>query len=194
MPRILTKLRIDEVSSVDHGAGEGVKIMLMKRDDNSSRHQAHQIEKGQAMTGFNVVKIAKSIVDDGEAPLTEHELTKMISDFAQHDRRSGETGAQAFARVFSADTDEGSLFRKAVAIAKTLPLMITEPVQVGGAAAQDVDDPTDALAHLQKLADEQRRRAPEFTKEQAFAKVYSDPNNAPLVAKERRQNRPRAGG
>jgi hypothetical protein len=31
MPRMLTKLRIDEVSSVDRGAGEGVKIMLMKR-------------------------------------------------------------------------------------------------------------------------------------------------------------------
>jgi hypothetical protein len=32
MPRRLTKLRIDEVSSVDKGAGEGVKIVLMKRD------------------------------------------------------------------------------------------------------------------------------------------------------------------
>jgi hypothetical protein len=33
MVRILTKLRVDEISSVDHGAGEGVKIMLMKRDN-----------------------------------------------------------------------------------------------------------------------------------------------------------------
>jgi hypothetical protein len=33
MPRILTKLRIDEVSAVDRGAGDGVKIVLMKRDD-----------------------------------------------------------------------------------------------------------------------------------------------------------------
>lgn len=32
MPRVLTNLRIDEVSSVDRGAGEGVKIMLMKRE------------------------------------------------------------------------------------------------------------------------------------------------------------------
>jgi hypothetical protein len=34
MPRILTKLKINEVSSVDRGAGEGVKIVLMKRDDS----------------------------------------------------------------------------------------------------------------------------------------------------------------
>ncbi len=31
MPRILSKLRIDEVSSVDRGAGLGVRVMLMKR-------------------------------------------------------------------------------------------------------------------------------------------------------------------
>jgi hypothetical protein len=32
MARILSKLRIDEISSVDRGAGEGVKVVLMKRD------------------------------------------------------------------------------------------------------------------------------------------------------------------
>jgi hypothetical protein len=33
MARILTKLKINEVSSVDKGAGEGVKVMLYKRDN-----------------------------------------------------------------------------------------------------------------------------------------------------------------
>jgi hypothetical protein len=32
MPRILTNLKIDEISAVDRGAGEGVRIMLTKRD------------------------------------------------------------------------------------------------------------------------------------------------------------------
>jgi hypothetical protein len=32
MPKRLTKLRITEVSAVDRGAGEGVKVMLLKRD------------------------------------------------------------------------------------------------------------------------------------------------------------------
>ena len=31
MPKVLTRLRIDEVSAVDRGAGDGVKIVLMKR-------------------------------------------------------------------------------------------------------------------------------------------------------------------
>jgi hypothetical protein len=34
MPKLLTKLRIDEISSVDRGAGEGCRIMLYKRDDD----------------------------------------------------------------------------------------------------------------------------------------------------------------
>jgi hypothetical protein len=33
MVKKLTKLRIDEISSVDHGAGEGCRVMLYKRDD-----------------------------------------------------------------------------------------------------------------------------------------------------------------
>ena len=33
MPKKLTKLRIDEISSVDRGANEGAQIILMKRDN-----------------------------------------------------------------------------------------------------------------------------------------------------------------
>ena len=49
MPRILTRLRIDEVSAVDKGAGEGVKIVLMKRRDrrdgsSKERWQRHERE------------------------------------------------------------------------------------------------------------------------------------------------------
>ena len=34
MPNKLTKLRIDEISSVDKGAGDGCKVILMKRDNS----------------------------------------------------------------------------------------------------------------------------------------------------------------
>src|SRR3984893_14106658 len=54
MARILTKLRIDEVSAVDRGAGEGVKVVIMKRDDTPrskphvERH-ARRLRKFQEM-------------------------------------------------------------------------------------------------------------------------------------------------
>jgi hypothetical protein len=39
-PRLLTNLRIDEISSVDAGAGEGVRVMLMKRDRDRAAPRA----------------------------------------------------------------------------------------------------------------------------------------------------------
>lgn len=36
MPRLLKDLQINDVSSVDRGAGRGVKVLLMKRDDESA--------------------------------------------------------------------------------------------------------------------------------------------------------------
>lgn len=36
MPRVLKDLHINEVSSVDRGAGRGVKVLLMKRDEGST--------------------------------------------------------------------------------------------------------------------------------------------------------------
>lgn len=36
MPTVLRNLKILEVSSVDRGAGEGVKIVLMKRDADTA--------------------------------------------------------------------------------------------------------------------------------------------------------------
>jgi hypothetical protein len=46
MPRLLTKLRVDEVSVVDHAAGEGTKIVLMKRDNSRQRHTPSPVATG----------------------------------------------------------------------------------------------------------------------------------------------------
>jgi hypothetical protein len=60
MPRILTKLRISEVSAVDKAAGEDCKIVLMKRDDDTPRSKPHverharRLRKFQEMS-FNAV-------------------------------------------------------------------------------------------------------------------------------------------
>src|SRR6516162_5832322 len=40
MARILRNLQIREISSVDKGAGEGVKVVLMKRHDPSHGHSS----------------------------------------------------------------------------------------------------------------------------------------------------------
>jgi hypothetical protein len=144
---------------------------------------------------YGAVQIAKHIIAAGNGPnghaLTEEEFTKIIKDYAMGERRSDESPDQAFARCFSASTPDGLAIRQAHAIVKNFPaVMVTEPTQVGGAAATAVDNPVDALSQLRNLAEEQRRRSPEMSIDQAFAYVYSDPANRDLAAKERQQNRP----
>jgi len=52
MPKVLSRLRVDEVSCVTKGAGEGTKIVLMKRDDSDKPPSIyHQIFAGVAKVG-----------------------------------------------------------------------------------------------------------------------------------------------
>lgn len=46
MPRLLKDLKITEVSSVDRGAGRGVKVVLMKRDDDSEEERVAAFVNG----------------------------------------------------------------------------------------------------------------------------------------------------
>jgi hypothetical protein len=118
------------------------------------------------------VKIAKGIAETGMSWLTEEELTEKIFAHAQLDRLPHESPHQAFARVFSASTPEALLFRKAVAVAKTVD--VRPP-------SSDDDDAAAAYAKLQRLAEQRRKREPGLSPEQAFAKVFSDPANRALA-------------
>jgi hypothetical protein len=68
-----------------------------------------------------------------------------------------------------------------------------EPRVTGGDAATRSADGSDgtAYAQLMALAEEQRRKAPFMTPEQAFAAVYTDTKNIELVNRERFESRRR---
>ena len=140
-----------------------------------------------------VVAFSKAVADCGRCDgVTEHEFTKAVGDYADANRLPGESSAKAFARVFSANDETGLTLRKAHAVIKNTTLMPIMPVSVGATEATDVNDPEDALAQLQALAERLRASMPQLSKAQAFSKVYTDPNNAALAAAERQQNRPTA--
>ena len=141
-----------------------------------------------------VVAFSKAVADSGrcDGAVTEQEFTAAVTDYAKARALPGETPDAAFARVFTANDDVGLTLRKACAIIKNTTLMPIMPVSVGGDAATNVNDPEDALAQLQALAERMRASSPALSKAQAFAKVFQDPANAALAAAERRQNRPSA--
>ena len=156
-------------------------------EDLSKQQKGHQpmdrATELRKMAGeYGVARIAKMIVMENDAHgLSEHELTKMADDEAQKTRQSGERPASAFARFYEAP--ENLELRKAFQIAKNTPapLMSIEPVQVGGQDALDVNDAKKAYDQLTALAEEQRRRSPELSSAQAFARVFEDPQYADLA-------------
>jgi hypothetical protein len=76
-PKILRRLRINEVSSVDRGAGEGVKIVLMKRDPSSSISRT-------AMT-FDEVMISKDAAEQAADRAQRHRTLMSSSSYYDGD-------------------------------------------------------------------------------------------------------------
>jgi hypothetical protein len=209
--RVLRNVRVDEISAVDKGAGEGVHIMMMKRASRNEAfakaiarlaasvksivaHKDKQMK--EKFKSLDVVKICKQISDDGDAySLSEHQLVEMIDEYARaHDT--------TFVRMFERTDEVGLALRKAITIAKqaqwsggtaTIGKAATlQPRVVGGVDARSVDSPRAALDQLNELVAQQRRANPTLSEAQAFEQVYTNPANRALAEQERKENRPRA--
>jgi hypothetical protein len=127
----------------------------------------------------------RAIVSKGHTTITESELVAAASKVAA-ERYPGLTEAQAFDKIFSDPGAEGQALRKAVAIAKSMPVT---PTMVGGPEAMfDANDNTEqseAYAQLVSMAEKMRAASPELklSAAQAFDRVFTDKRNASLAAK-----------
>jgi hypothetical protein len=121
---------------------------------------------------YGLARVCKMIVmENSSHGITEHELTELIDKEAQTTRKAGERPEAAFARFYSAP--ENVELRKAIQIAKSFPrLLDLEPTQVGGRDATGVNDASEAYDKLTAMADELRRRTPELSPSQAFARTF----------------------
>lgn len=210
----LTNLRVREISSVDRGAGEGVEVTLMKRDEGE---QPDPIAKGVAALHTSVSSIlADDELEDKQAAIDEtfaqynDYLEQLAFDglspspaekrghpdmpytqadlFEEMQKRAEDyrRDGETKEQAFAKymQTDEG---RRAYAVYRTLPNPAPEQHPVAKVVAPA---PSPSLERLNKLADELHNREPSLTPDQAFTKVYSDPRNRGLVAAERSENRP----
>ena len=103
--RQLKNLRIDEVSSVDRGAGEGVNIVLMKRHGTYYTPQPTDIiEKAAAMREDELIEFAKS------DKCTKVELSQLIDTMAESWRQRGESREVAYTKFITEDPVGRELF------------------------------------------------------------------------------------
>ena len=191
MVNILTQLRIDEIASVDKGAGEGVKIVLIKRDLNSiSKREDKPMNRTEELREIikangGMTDIAKGVIAEDGTSLTEHEYTELWEAEAG--------GKSAHAKEFAGPRTVKHVAYDIVhnvAMLKVLKakapggypnLMRTEPSVVGGKDATDVNDPAEAARQLAALVAEQRRLAPALKVSRLYEIVMADPANKKLV-------------
>ena len=75
MPRVLKDITINEVSSVDRGAGRGVRVMLMKRDDDSAAYWKRDFSQAER----DAAASSGAAMSDGSFPVkTEADLKNAI--------------------------------------------------------------------------------------------------------------------
>jgi hypothetical protein len=121
------------------------------------------------------VSLCKTIVDRGRSPCDEQELVALLSKHAAE--QFNMPGDRAFAKLYEAEES----VRRACAVAKSMPYVFADtPLMVGGAAAQNMNDPTAAIEQLRQIG---RNRWPSASEAQQFANAMTDPANAVLAAK-----------
>jgi hypothetical protein len=89
--RLLTRLRINEVSAVDRGAGEGVKIVLMKRDDEPPRSKPH-VERAERAERIERRRRER---EEFEKTWGKTDAPRLFNDFIKADHDASEDSQHA---------------------------------------------------------------------------------------------------
>jgi hypothetical protein len=126
------------------------------------------------------------IVAKGSTTISQDELVAAASKVA-HERWPELSEAQAFAKIHD-DPTEGRVLQSAINVCKVslaetmlgpgLPVTV-----VGGPAAQDVDNATEAEQARAELMRIGRKQWPRLTEQAAYEQAFTDPRNAAIVAR-----------
>jgi hypothetical protein len=180
--------------------GRALSLHLRKR----AERQQQTKRKESPMTAENIqetlraevakrgslVALAKTMVKENrDYGISEFAFSEMVGDYARANKRAGETSAGAFARIFSADSDEGLAIRRAHALTKAGFPQPTQAVVTPMSGGREQP----ALEQLNGLTRKMMAARPELSEARAFELVYTDPANIELAKRERMENRPSAG-
>jgi hypothetical protein len=126
------------------------------------------------------------IVAKGSTTISQDELVAAASKVA-HERWAELSEAQAFAKIHD-DPTEGRVLQSAinvcrVSLAETMLGPGLPVTVVGGPAAQDVNNATEAEAARAELMRIGRKQWPRLTENQAYEQAFSDPRNATIVSR-----------
>jgi hypothetical protein len=164
--------------------GQALLARLHKAAEQTEKDDPPMDSILQIMKSGGIGPTCAAIIQKGATTISEHALVDAATAVAA-ERHPELSPAQAFSKVFTAATDEARVLRQAIDMAKAMPFVADlTPVMVGGAAAGDLSDESEAIAQLQQIG---RDRWPTATEAQQFARAMTDPKNAVLTAKAHRR-------
>jgi hypothetical protein len=129
------------------------------------------------MKSGSIAATCAAIVAKGSTTITKDEICSAAGKIGA-ERWPELSEAQGFSRIFTASTDEARLLQKAIEIAPVVADLT--PLQVGGADAQALDNPAEAIAQLKQLG---QQKWPSASPSTQFEKALVDPANHVLARK-----------
>jgi hypothetical protein len=130
------------------------------------------------MKDASIASVCALIVQKGSTAFTQAELVDAVTKIAA-ERYPALTKEQAFAKIYTASTEEARVLNSAIAVAKSMPFVADlTPLQVGGAAAQNLDDPVEAIAQLRQIG---RDRWPTASEADQFERALTATENHKLA-------------
>jgi hypothetical protein len=153
----------------------------------------------QFMAQGGVVLGPVDIADRGNSfGVTEHELAALATEHAQHIYPNDRPDT-AFAKLFSGNDADGVTLRRALGVAKAMPIAADlTPMMVGGVAAThdaiDNTESSEAYAQLEAMAARLRGTSPWLSSAQAFSAVIQEPADIALARKAHQRPTAPAGG
>jgi hypothetical protein len=155
----------------------------MSTEEAIAKFKRERIEKLASMDITDVCKTALADPDENVLMIDEGEFTALVTKAAQKQFPNLRSDA-AFAKLFSEQSERGTLLRKACAVVKGTATLA--PSVSGGLgeerAAINSTEQSEAYNQLMALADKQRA-ARNITPAMAFAEALADPANRELAAK-----------
>ena len=181
---------LDHLLHTAHGAAMLRRLAKSHTEDTSTMTTTPEEKLSDLVKRVGITAVAAEIIkSDSAYSITEHELTDLVTEQAKRDYPTL-SPAQAFTKLFTEQSDAGTVLRKAFAVVKAAgaaPYFDLRPQFVGGEDARDVDDPAKAVAQLQELG---RQKWPSASEAEQFARAFDDPANAKLAAKAHRRPTP----
>jgi hypothetical protein len=167
---------------------------LLRHPNGHALVRTHKAAKDSPMdTVYDIMKagsiagVCAAIVPKGRTTISQDDLVSAVGKVAR-ERWAELSEAQAFAKVYSDQGEEGRVLRQAIAVAKdSLAQQMLGPglpVQVvGGPAAQNVNTAEEAEQARAEVTRLGRKQWPRLTEQAAYEQAFSDPANAALTAR-----------